>query len=243
MRYARSCALTSVLFMFKRRTCGDSGSFNTPRPQLGEFARINKNSRGLCRGLIVLPLVFLLTPPGTHSQGRASVAQANLNYLVENARTIVRGNVLSTSLEPHPQFSNLQTVVVTIAVAKSFKGQVGSTLTFRQYVWETKEFPNAGGYHKAEELLLFLNPESAYGLTSPVGMEQGHFRVLHDNKGNRYAVNGRGNVGLFSDVLSKSAAHGVTFSAQAKAMLSKAGGQVALSTLEETIQGLVGSQR
>ena len=204
---------------------------------------MNQNSRVRCYGLIVLPLLFLLLAPRTHSQSSASVAQANLNYLVENARTIVRGNVVSVVLEPHPQFANLQTVVVRIAVAKTFKGQAGSTLTFRQYVWGTKEYPNAGGYHKAEELLLFLNPESAYGLTSPVGMEQGHFRVLRDNRGNRYALNGRGNVGLFRDVLSKSAARGVTFSAPAKAMLSKTGGQVALDTFEETIQALVGSQR
>lgn len=243
MRYARSCALISVPFMFKRRNCRGSRSCNTSRPQLGKFARINKNSRGPCHGVIVLPLLLLLLAPGTHSQSNASVAQANLNYLVENARTIVRGNVVSVALEPHPQFANLKTVVVTIAVAKTFKGQPGSTLTFRQYVWDTKEYPNAGGYHKSEELLLFLNPESVYGLTSPVGMEQGHFTVVHDSKGNRYALNGRGNVGLFSDVLSKSAARGVTFSAEAKVMLSKAGGQVALGTLEETIQALVGSQR
>lgn len=243
MRQACSFALNSVLLIFKYRHHGDSGYCSALRTQVWEFAYINKNSRVRCHGLIVLPLLFLLFAPGTYSQSSASVAQANLNYLVENAHTIVRGNVLSVVLEPHPQFTNLQTVLVTIAVAKTFKGQPGSTLTFRQYVWGTKEYPIAGGYHKTEELLLFLNPESAYGLTSPVGMDQGHFRVLRDNKGNRYALNGRRNVGLFSDVLSKSAARGVIFSAQAKAMLSKAGGQVALGTLEETIQALVGSQR
>lgn len=55
----------------------------------------------------------------------------------------MRGNVASVVLEPHPQFANLQTVVVRIAVATTFKGQAGSTLTFRQYVWGTKEYPNA----------------------------------------------------------------------------------------------------
>lgn len=243
MRQACSFALNSALFIFECRNHGDSGYCGAPRTRMREFASINKNSRVTCHSLVVLPLLFLLFAPGTYSQSSASVAQANLNYLVENAHTIVRGTVVSVAVEPHPQFANLQTAVVTIAVAKTFKGQPGSTLTFRQYVWGTKEYPIASGYHKAEELLLFLNPESAYGLTSPVGMDQGHFRVLRDNKGNRYALNGRGNVGLFSDVLSKSAAHGVTFSAQAKAMLSKAGGQVPLGTLEETIQALVGSQR
>jgi len=62
---------------------------------------------------------------------------------------------------------------------------------------------------------------------------------LHDNKGNSYAVNGRGNIGLFSGVLAKSESRGVSFSAQARTMLSKTGGKVPLSTLEETIQALV----
>jgi len=191
------------------------------------------------RGLIVFPVLFLLLAPAARSQSSATVAQADLNYLVENAKTIVRGNVVSTVLEPHPQFGNLQTVVVTLAVAKTFKGQAAATLTFRQYVWNVKDVTGTSGYHKSQELLLFLNPTSLYGLTSPVGMEQGHFRVLHDKHGNRYAMNGRGNVGLFTDVMAKSVARGVTFSVQAKAMLSKTGGQVSLGTLEETIEGLV----
>jgi hypothetical protein len=198
-----------------------------------------QTSRARWHSSILLPGLFLLLAPATYSQSSASVAQANLNYLVENAQMIVRGNVVSAVLEPHPQFANLQTVVVTISVAKTFKGQAAATITFRQYVWNVRDVTEAGGYHKSEELLLFLNPTSMYGLTSPVGMEQGHFRVLHDNHGNRYAVNGRGNVGLFTDTITKSAARGVTFSAQAKAMLSKSGGQVSLGTLEETIQALV----
>jgi len=174
-----------------------------------------------------------------HAQTSASVAQANLDYLVQHAQTIVRGNVVSAILEPDPQFPNLETVLVTIQVAKTLKGAALPELMFRQYAWNSKGPIGAGGYHKAEEILLFLNPLSQYGLTSPVGMEQGQFRVLHDNKGNSYAVNGRGNIGLFSGVLAKSESRGVSFSAQARTMLSKTGGKVPLSTLEETIQALV----
>lgn len=186
-------------------------------------------------------LILLFADPAC-SQGNATVAPANLNHLVDNAQIIVRGNVLSAVLEPHPQFANLQTVVVTFSVAKIFKGQATPTLTFRQFVWNTKDAMGSGGYRKSEELLLFLNPTSLYGLTSPVGMEQGRFRVLHDDRGYRFAVNGRGNVGLFADVVTKSAARGVTFSPQARAMLSKNGGQVSLGTLEETIQVLVATR-
>jgi hypothetical protein len=194
------------------------------------------------QGIGLLTAIFLIFVSATWTQSSASVAQANLNYLVDNAQTIVRGNVVSATIEPHPQFPNIQTVVVTVAVAKILKGQAGSTLTFRQYVWNVKDANRGGGYHKTEQLLLFLNPTSLYGLTSPVGMEQGHFRIVRDSKGQTYAVNGRGNVGLFSNVLTKSAAQGVTLSAQAKTMLGQSGGQVSLSTLEETIQALVAAR-
>jgi hypothetical protein len=201
-----------------------------------------KNSWTRSNCLIILPVLFLAVAPAAHPQSTASVAQADLNYLVENAKTIVRGNVVSAVLEPHPQFGNLQTVVVTIAVAKTFKGQASPTLAFRQYVWNVKDVTGPAGYHKSEELLLFLNPTSLYGLTSSVGMEQGHFRILHDKQGNRFAINGRGNVGLFTGVTAKSAARGVTFSPRAMAILSKTGGQISLATLEETIQALLATQ-
>lgn len=193
-------------------------------------------------GSVIIACLFLLWGFAAHGQISANVAQADLNYLVDSAGTIVRGNVASVVFEPHPQFPNLQTVVVTIAVAKTLKGRAGTTLTFRQFVGGTKEYAGESNYRKTEELLLFLNKESAYGLTSPVGMEQGLFRVVRDEKGNRYAVNGRGNAGLFNQVLAMSATRGVTFSPQARTMLSQGSGQVALGTFEETIQSLVAAQ-
>jgi hypothetical protein len=187
----------------------------------------------------IFSALLLLLPPAALSQGSATVARANLNYLVDNAQTIVRGNVVSAIVEPHPQFANVATVLVTISVSKTFKGQVGTTFTFRQFLLEGKNTTIPGGYHKSEELLLFLNPTSLYGLTSPVGLEQGRFRVLRDNQGNRFALNGKGNVGLFADAAATSSSRGVTFSPQAKAMLATTSGRVSLATLEQTVQTLV----
>jgi hypothetical protein len=186
----------------------------------------------------VLAGVNLLSTPAAHSQITASVARANLTHLVDNAQIIVHGHVVSAVLEAHPQFQNLQTVLVTVAVAKTFKGPATPSITFRQFVWNVKDGDGAGGYQKSEELILFLNPTSLYGLTSPVGMEQGHFHVTRDAKGNRYAVNGRGNLGLFTDVEDKAVERGVVLSPQARTMMSKNGGKVSLATLEETIQVL-----
>ena len=187
---------------------------------------------------ILIAILHLFAFPAQAQTG-ASVAQTNLGYLVQHAERIVHGNVVSAILEPDPQFSNLRTVLVTIEVVKTFKGPAEHVLRFRQYVWNSKDSIGVSGYHKSEEILLFLNPVSQYGLTSPVGMEQGQFKVMHDNKGNSFAVNGRGNIGLFSGVLADSISRGVSFSAQARTMLSRSSGRVQLSTLEETIQALV----
>jgi hypothetical protein len=173
------------------------------------------------------------------AQTGANTASVDLAQLVQSAQTIVRGQVLSAKVEPHPQFPNLRTVVVTFSVTKLLKGDAKSALIFRQYLWDSGDSSSAAGYRKAGELLLFLNPVSAYGLTSPVGMDQGRFRVLRDAKGNRYALNGRGNHGLFAQVAEKAGAGGITFTTKARAMLSKPAGQASLDALEEVIQGLV----
>ena len=189
-----------------------------------------------------LALVTLFCGSSARAQTSARTAPVDLVHLVQTAETIVRGQVLSTRLEPHPQFPNLQTAVVTISVTKLLKGDAKSTLVFRQYVWDSNDFLSAAGYRKAGELLLFLNPVSAYGLTSPVGLDQGRFRIIRDPKGNRYAVNGRDNFGLFTQVVQTAGNLGV-ISKQARDMLAKPGGQAPLDAFEETIRALARSSR
>ncbi|HKV61422.1 MAG TPA: hypothetical protein VJO16_05880 [Candidatus Acidoferrum sp.] len=133
--------------------------------------------------------------------------------------------------------------MVTLTVNKVLKGEAASNITFRQYLWDARDLPVFGGYKGAGELLLFLNPVSPYGLTSPVGLEQGRFRILRDAKGNRYALNGRGNLGLFNQVESKAGSRGLIFSKSVKEMLAKPSGQVPLEVFEETIQALVGAAK
>jgi hypothetical protein len=58
---------------------------------------------------------------------------------VQRAGTIVRGNVVSATVEPHPQFPNLQTVVVTLSVSKVLKGSTldGGTLPLGWFLSST----------------------------------------------------------------------------------------------------------
>lgn len=197
--------------------------------------------RNAIAAAIVCFLVGLSLPGGAGAQQGGRTAQANLNQLVQGAHTIVRGFVVSAKVEPHPQFSNLQTVVVTMQVSRVLKGEAATTYTFRQFVWDERDLGDEAGYRKAGEMLLLLNPVSPYGLTSPVGLEQGRFRVTRDAKGKGSAVNGRGNIGLFQGVPAKASEHGVTLSKAAQTMMLKSAGQAPLDALEDTIVRLVGA--
>jgi len=119
----------------------------------------------------------------SYSERSARTVPVGLDQLTQRAQTIVRGSAVSAVVEPHPQFKNLLTVVVSVRVDQTLKGAPQKTLTFRQYIWDQRDRLGAAGYRKGEELILLLGPVSQYGLTSPVGLEQGRFRVLRDAKG------------------------------------------------------------
>jgi hypothetical protein len=193
------------------------------------------------RALTLIALMCFVTP--AFSQGGASTASADLDQLVQRAQNIVRGRVVSAAVEPHPQFPNLQTIVVTLAVESVLKGAAGSTLVFRQFQWDARGESSTSAYKGEGEVLLFLNPVSQYGLTSPVGLEQGKFRVLLDEKGNRYVVNGRGNMGLFSQVSAKANARGIAFSKPVQDMLANSTGKASLTSFEEAVRTLAGSPK
>lgn len=96
----------------------------------------------------------------------------------------------------------------TFEVRDALKGSPGKSLTIRQYgVRAPRPTPDgtralvtrARGmpvYQPGQELLLFLIGDSSLGLTSPVGLDQGAFRLITEN-GKKRAVNGFNNVGLF----------------------------------------------
>src|SRR5262249_55213547 len=134
------------------------------------------------------------------AQQSALTLPRNIVQLSQQAGTIVRGNVTSVRLEPHPQLTNLTTVVVSLRVTETLKGNIGPVLTFRQFLWDIRDRFDAAGYRKGQDLLLLLNPNSSYGLTSPVGMEQGRFQLSRDKQGRVMAVNGHANFGLFSNL-------------------------------------------
>jgi hypothetical protein len=115
---------------------------------------------------VVLTISALLAPSAAGQRG-AMVLPQNLAELVDESATIVRGHIVSAQVEPHPELTNLTTVVVTVQVEATLKGEAGQTFSFRQYVWDIRDKQNAAGYRKGQHVLLLLIQASEYGLSSP----------------------------------------------------------------------------
>ena len=176
------------------------------------------------------------------AQHGAVTAPQNLSALVSNAGTIVHGHVFFARVEPHPQFQHLPTVVVTMKVDEVMKGQAQKTFTFRQFLWDIRDRLNAGGYRKGEELVLMLTTPSEYGLSAPVGMEQGRFRISQLS-GRLVAENGRGNIGLLAGVQRDAAMRGVSLSERSVRALTLQAGPLPLNDMKQLVADLARSNR
>src|SRR4029077_10998023 len=125
--------------------------------------------------LIALVAVTLFITVNSHAQRGALTVTRGLDQLTREADVISRGYVVSAKVEPHPQLTNLMTVLVSMKVSETVKGTLRKSIVFRQYIWDLRDQLDAAQYQKGEELLLLLGPVSENGLTSPVGLEQGRF--------------------------------------------------------------------
>lgn len=147
---------------------------------------------------VALLAALFAAPPALEAQHGARVIHRNLAELVNDAGIVVHGRVLSVRAEPHPQYGNLMTVVVSLEVLELLKGQGGAPLTYRQFVWDQRDAQSKLGYKVGDEVLLLLTtPHPQTGLSSPVGFEQGRFRFSEDSQGNRMVSNGFNNGQLF----------------------------------------------
>jgi hypothetical protein len=192
----------------------------------------------------ILAVVFLCLPITSYSEPEARVLPRTLVQLADEAETIVHGYIISTQFEPHPQLRNLMTFVVTMSVTQTYKGAKHTSLVFRQYALDADQTHASSGYSKGQEVILFLRPVSQYGLTSPAGLEQGRFNVLTDRRtGQKTAVNGRANAGLFNHFEEHANARNLKLSPRLNNIVNApTSGPVRLKDLEIMINGLVGAK-
>lgn len=186
--------------------------------------------------------LFLFVFSAAAQRGAVTRPQ-NLGELAEEAAVIVRGSVTAARVEPHPQARGLTTVVVTLRVEETLKGGAEATYTFRQYVWDLRDRRDGLNYRKGQRVLLLLTAPSSLGLSSPVGLEQGRFRIERDAQGREYATNGHGNAGLLSGLDGAAARKGVQLSAtQARMAADHRSGPIALDDLRGLIRQFAGGR-
>ena len=171
------------------------------------------------------------------AQRGALTTSRSIDQLTQEAALIVHGHVISAKVEPHPQLHNLITVFVTMKVEETLKGTPSKSVQFRQYIWDIRDQIDAARYGKGEDLLLMLGPVSQYGLTSPVGLQQGRFQITRNNKGETMAVNGSGNLRLFEATEQRAQVRGVKLSQRVTTMVRQSRpGPVPLADLEDAIR-------
>ena len=183
-----------------------------------------------------IALLALLTCSFAAAQEGAVTVPRNLAELTAQAQTIVRGTIVSAVVEPHPTLTNLKTVVVIMHVDKTFKGQAGQTLTYRQFIWDVRDKLSAGGYQKGEHVILLLNPASSIGLTSTAGLGQGRFHISRDANGVEYAMNDRRNTNLMRGLPETLSAKGVKLNAELNTLVTRqAAGPIRADQLQSLI--------
>lgn len=171
------------------------------------------------RLLKVIPVLVALT---TASLWSTSVRVVNLPEMMGASTRVFRGKCLSAkTLQDSP--IGLPVVEFTFLVTDGIKGvKTGETLVFRQV--QTRQgrlrgIPGVPTYGKGEELILFLAGDSQYGLTSPIGLEQGAFTLKKTPHG-LMAVNSTRNRNLAFG-LDKSKASGMGLSQADLGLLQK----------------------
>jgi hypothetical protein len=174
-------------------------------------------------------------------QSDALTLPRNLVQLVDESEVVVLGRVTSVTLEPHAQLNNLLTVVVTLQVEDSLKGTTPAIYTFRQAAIEKRDQQQRMGYRVGQHLLLTLIRPSAYGLSSPAGMQQGRFSIAAGPGGKLQATNGFGNAGLLRGLDSQFRAHGTRVAPQVQALLEQPKtGPLPLDDLKSLIRSIAG---
>ena len=193
------------------------------------------------RRFLLLVVACAATAPAFAQRGAMTVPR-NLDQLTDRAADIVRGTVLSAHVEKHPELTNLDTVVVTLRVRETLKGQAQGTYTFRQFIWDVRDKYDAAGYKKGQDMLLLMLAPNQHGLSSPAGLNQGRFRIEHDRSGREVGVNGHGNIALFQGLQAEVAKEGVALSASQASLVAKhRRGPIEVRHLSELIRELARS--
>ena len=182
---------------------------------------------------------FLLSTFATAQRG-AITKPRNLSDLTLAADRIVQGRVETVRVEAHPTYPNLRILVLTLATDDVLKGRAEKHVTLRQFIWDIRDIADNAGYRTGDEVLLFLNRPTSLGLVSPIGLEQGRFRILHPSTTHSLAINSVGNHSLMEGLVASGKLRPRELSPATRATVqSFQGGPIPLSALKESLKSLL----
>ncbi len=130
----------------------------------------------------------------------STVRPLNIEQLTQHAGRIVAGRCTGVQVVRDARLG-ADVTIVTVRVDDVLKGTAAPTLAIRHVGGSggapgTTAVAGMPAIAPGQHVVLFLYPESASGLTSPVGLGQGRFVVAPDEKGRRLVVNDTGNRNL-----------------------------------------------
>lgn len=165
--------------------------------------------------------------------------QLNLVEMSQRAAVILEGQVTAVRYEPLPGYPHIDTVLVTLRVDQSLKGPLGQTYSFREFIPPGQSrMVRKRSYTVGQRLILFLPAPSQYGLSNPLGRQQGTFHITEDSHGNKFVVNEAGNAQLFAGVQEAVAKAGKTLPRHLAELQSQPRGPVPLETFVSVVKEL-----
>ncbi len=182
--------------------------------------------------------MVLILAGGSTAHAQFMYRQVNLATLARRAAFILQGRVIEARYEAHPDYAHVPTVVVTLEVERVWRGAVGRRYTFRQFVPSPRVPVGKHGYGLGDRLVLFLPAPSQYGLSTPLGGEQGRFHVFRDLSGNSLVANEFNNAGLFRNFQEETAREGVSLSSAESRIASVVRGPMRLEDFVSLVKKL-----
>ncbi len=182
-----------------------------------------------------LVLFFVVSP----LRAQFLVKQVDLTYLAQRADVIVQGRVVDVVNEGMPGYTNIPSVKVTLRVENMMRGPKGDTYIFREVSVGLRARMGKKAYRVGQELLLFLTAPSKWGLSSPIGIEQGRFHVTHNPQGSPLVVNEQSNIGLFRNVAQAARMAGRPLTESQLRIASSEKGPVPLNEFVSIVQNLM----
>ncbi len=127
-------------------------------------------------------------------------------------------------------------------VLEPIKGSLGQTVTIKQLgrMRGPGSIVAMPVYQEGAKYLLFMLPESQIGLSSPVGLFQGSFKVFEGTaKGRMQIINGIGNRGLFKDMTASNIKNVQKFNQKDLQLLSIKKGPIEYSRFIDFVKKMV----